>query len=244
VTGQALAVVGTDTGVGKTTVTEALLLGLRERGLAAAGWKPVETGVPEGPVDPASDGARLARASGFPVDRCLGAAFPLPAAPLAAARSAGISLNIEVLNRGLDSLRQECALVLVEGAGGLCVPFAEGLLWADVLERWSLPTLVVGRLGLGTINHTLLTVAELRRRRLPVLGVVLCATAPATAEAELTPALLEEFGALEVLGVVPHGPPPAAEIASLLLASSLGDWLKRCPEIVTSNPGCQATIPW
>lgn len=224
-TGSALAVVGTDTGVGKTLVTEALLLGLRQRGLAAVGWKPVETGLPEGPVDPASDGARLARASGLPVDRCLGQAFTLPAAPLVAARSSNKTVDIDRLGHDLDALRQEHPLVLVEGAGGLCVPFGEGRLWADVLQTWALPALVVGRLGLGTINHTLLTVSELRRRGIEVLGAVLSATTPPTAETAWTPALVEAFGSLEVFATVPHGPPPVAEIADLLLGSRFGDRL-------------------
>jgi dethiobiotin synthetase len=228
-TASLLALVGTDTGVGKTLVAESLLLGLRQLGIDAVGFKPVETGLSSIEDHDRSDGQRLARASRLPMDACLGQSFPLPAAPLVASRIAATPVSVPTLRQALSRLADEHACVIVEGAGGLLVPFAEGVLWADVLSEWTLPAVIVARLGLGTINHTLLTANELHRRHIPLLGVILNATTPATAESCQTERVLREFGGFVVFSTINHGPPPVAEIAERLLASSLGSWFtSRC----------------
>lgn len=218
-----LAVVGTDTGVGKTVVTCGLLHGLREAGLKVAGFKPVETGLePQSSSGgPAPDWRRLEEASGQEPGTALGVGYRLPAAPLVAARAEGATLDLDALDRHLDGLRAGRDLVVLEGAGGLAVPVADGLLWSDLLVRWSADCFVVGRLGLGTVNHTLLTLAALRSARLEVLGVLLNETAPRGPEASQTPDLIATFGDFVVFETLPLGCVDPAEVAAHLVATGV-----------------------
>lgn len=212
-----LCVLGTDTGVGKTVVGTGLIHGLRKAGLKVSAFKPVETGLVNGqPPDGVADWQRLAAASGQEPSTCLGQSFALPAAPLAAAREAGQTVALHRLSEQLQSLRRHQDLVVVEGAGGLLVPFAHDLLWADVIGLWSMECLVVGRLGLGTLNHTLLTLADLARRKIPVMGVVLNTLDSPGPESSQTPEIIGEFGGVPICGVIPLGAVSPADVAEVL----------------------------
>ncbi|MDX9999738.1 MAG: dethiobiotin synthase [Polyangia bacterium] len=203
-----LVVVGTDTGVGKTVVCAGLLHGLTARGLKVAGFKPIETGIPRtGDVsrEPWPDWLRLEQASGQAPGSALGCSFALPAAPLAASLASGAPIDIETLEEKLSSLIKEHDVVIVEGAGGLLVPILDGMLWADYLPRLQPRCLVVGRLGLGSINHTLLTLEALRSRGIDPCGVVLCATEKPGPESEYTPALISKFGDVVVFDTIYWG---------------------------------------
>lgn len=177
--GAILFVTGTDTGVGKTRVACALTEGFAMRGRVVGVCKPVETGVSGGPrpteLPPGSDAAALAAASNAeqsPAD-ILPWAFALPAAPSAAARVEGTAVDVPAL---VAHLRAQVALhdvLIVEGAGGLLVPIAPGYDFLDLARELQASVLIVARTGLGTLNHTALTLAALRRAELPVVGVVL-----------------------------------------------------------------------
>jgi dethiobiotin synthetase len=216
--GAALAVVGTDTGVGKTVVAAGLIHGLRQAGLRVAAFKPVETGLVNGllPGGEPTDWQRLAAVSGQSAESCLGISYALPAAPLAAARHIGEQVPLADLALRLSALRCAHDLVVVEGAGGLCVPYAPDVTWADLVQQWSLDCLVVGRLGLGTLNHTLLTLAELARRAVPVLGVVLNTLTTPGPESVHTSDIIDEFSMAPVFGVLPRAMVSPAAVAWLL----------------------------
>jgi dethiobiotin synthetase len=205
-----LFVTGTDTGVGKTLVAAGLLRLARRRGLTPIPFKPVETGCEPEPAD----ARRLWRAAAPPIaagDVCV-YALPLPAAPALAATAAGRPIDVGVLVGRARTLAERGDFLLVEGAGGLLVPYGDGQTTADLAARIGLPVLVVGRMALGTINHVALTLAEAARRGLPVAGCVLSRT-----DAEVGP---HEAGNLELiaavtgrrpLGVVPHLPAGARD---------------------------------
>jgi dethiobiotin synthetase len=164
-------VTGTDTGVGKTVVACGLVRALREHGLDVGVMKPCETGVgPDGPADAIA----LARAADAPesIDAICPVQLPLPAAPSVAARAAGTRVDLDAIRAGFASLASRHDLMVVEGAGGLLVPTDPPATMADLAADLGLPILVVARTALGTINHTLLTLAEADRRGLPVAGVV------------------------------------------------------------------------
>jgi len=177
-------VTGTDTGVGKTVVSRALLRGLRARGVEVAAMKPIETGVgPDGPLDALA----LAEAAGGrdPLEDVCPLRFALPAAPTVAAAAEGRAIDLEIVDRAFARLSRRCEFVVVEGAGGLLVPAAERASMADLALRLGLPVVIVARAALGTINHTLLSVEAADRRRLEVVGVVVSHTDPAPSAADV-----------------------------------------------------------
>ena len=225
---RALAITGTDTGVGKTTVSVALLAAARARGLRALAAKPVESGcepAPGGALVPADAIAleRAATGTAPPDDAApAGSVYRLraPLAPSVAAALEGRALHLEPMLRAcarLASLAPD--LLLVEGAGGLLVPLTDELLLADLFAALGHPLVIVARDSLGTINHTLLTVEVARRRRLELAGVILCAATAGTSDddAARNAAEIERRGDVPVLGRLPRVTP--AEPAALARAA-------------------------
>jgi len=173
-----LFVTATDTGVGKTEVACALLGAARAAGVDAVGMKPAQSGATPG--EP-SDAERLREASGRvePLEAICPYALQAPLAPAVAARLEGREISLSRILEAAHALAARHAAVLVEGAGGLLVPLTERETFADLAVALGLPVLVVARAGLGTVNHTALTVEALRRRGLAIAGIVLNRTAPA-----------------------------------------------------------------
>lgn len=171
-------VTGTDTGVGKTVVSCAILRALRGRGVDVAGLKAMETGVGEaGPLD--AQALAEAADAGEPMQLICPQQFRLPAAPNVAARHEGRAVGLSAVCDAFSELAARHEFVLVEGAGGLRVPTSDDADMADLASQLGLPLLVVARAALGTINHTLLTLSEAERRGLVLAGVVVShATGP------------------------------------------------------------------
>ena len=157
-----LVVCGTDTDVGKTVVSALLV-----QGLGAHYWKPVQCGLDNGE----GDRDRVQRWLGLQPERVIPEAYRLqaPVSPHWASELEG--------EASIDQARLELPLhpgpLVVETAGGLLVPLRLDLLQIEQLQRWQLPVLLVARSGLGTLNHTLLSLEALRLRQIPVLGVLL-----------------------------------------------------------------------
>jgi len=169
-----IVVTGTDTDVGKTVVTAAITAAAQAAGLRVAVVKPGQTGTAGGAPSDVDVVDRLAA----PTTSVTLADYPDPLAPLAAARVAGLEpLELYTV---VDAVRAEAEkhdLVLIEGAGGLLVPMGlrpSGEPWtmADLAVAIGAPAVVVCRAGLGTLNHTALTLEALERRAIPA-GVVL-----------------------------------------------------------------------
>ena len=182
-----LFVTGTDTDVGKTVVSAALMLGLD-----AYYWKPIQAG-----LTPSTDSKDVLDWTGLSEERLLPETYRLrePMSPHAAAALEGVAVDMAaILATELPSDRP----VVVEGAGGLMVPLNERDLMVDLMGRMAMPIVLVARTGLGTLNHTLLSLSELRRRSMPVLGVVLNGD-----EHESNRRAIEEYGDVRVLGRVP-----------------------------------------
>lgn len=164
----ALVVCGTDTGIGKTVVAALLARALARRGPARY-WKPVQTG-------PDSDTAEVARlGAGTPLELVAPLReLPLPASPHEAAAAAGLPIDPAALRERLVELRRSSlAPLVVELAGGLLVPYDDRTTQADLLAAEGLPVVLVARAGLGTLNHTLLTLEALRARHVPVAALIL-----------------------------------------------------------------------
>jgi dethiobiotin synthetase len=172
-----LFVTATDTGVGKTEVACALVSGARAAGLDAGAMKPAQSGVTPGE---AGDAERLREAAGGsdPLELVCPYRFEAPLAPGVAARLAGVEISLARLLEAARALSSRHAALVVEGAGGLLVPLTPTQTYADLAVALGLPVLVVARAGLGTVNHTALTLEALRARGLVVAGVVLNRTVP------------------------------------------------------------------
>lgn len=183
---QGVIVVGTDTGVGKTRVAAAVLVALRARGVCALPMKPIQTGASDNRA-PDLDFCLAAAGIGFDADLYDLLApyrFPLPASPHLAARAAGTPIEPARILDAFRRLRADGHPLVVEAAGGLLVPLTDSLLQVDLLLEFNLPFLLVARPGLGTLNHTLLSVEALQRRGARLAGVVLNATTPGWGEVE------------------------------------------------------------
>lgn len=169
-----LFVTATGTGVGKTVVAASILAGLRARGERVAAYKPVVTGTDE-PVDPdwPPDDELLAAAAGLSAEDVTGTRFGPPVSPHLAAELAGAPLDPALLRGAFDARAAEADTVVVEGVGGLLVPLTRDYLVRDLAVDLGLPLVVVASPGLGTINHTLLTLEAARAVGLRVAGVVL-----------------------------------------------------------------------
>ncbi|KKC25309.1 dethiobiotin synthase [Sphingomonas sp. SRS2] len=154
----AIVVTATDTDAGKTVFAAGLT-----RAIDGCYWKPVQAGLADG-----TDSDTVRRLSGVPAGRILPEAYRLetPASPHQAAAIANVVIDPALLDPPACDRR-----LVIEGAGGLLVPLAGGLLFADIFARWRYETVVVARTTLGTINHSLLTIEALRARDIPILGV-------------------------------------------------------------------------
>ena len=173
-----LFVTGTDTGVGKTWVAAGLLAALRRRGIDAVPMKPVQTGCTGRGADLRAPDLELSLAAAglvpAPGERALMAPYLFRPAcsPHLAAERAGVRIDLTRIARAARALAAAHEFVCVEGAGGVLVPLDGKLTMVDLMRRLGLPVLLVARAGLGTINHTLLSLRALRENGLSVAGVV------------------------------------------------------------------------
>lgn len=188
-----IVVTGTDTGIGKTVFSAALA-----HVLEASYWKPVQSG-----LDEDTDSETVGRLGRLPPERILPEAYRLatPASPHLSAAIDGVELGPDAL----DPPPVSGALV-IEGAGGLLVPLTRRTVFADVFARWRYPTILCARTGLGTINHTLLSLEAMRRRGIPILGVVFIGDERAD-----TQSIIAELGDIASLGRLPKLDPLTAD---------------------------------
>ena len=193
-----LVVCGTDTDVGKTIVSAWLVQGLK-----ATYWKPVQSGLEGG-----GDRERVRLLLNLPSERLLPEvyAFTQPVSPHWAAE-----LDQQPLDPKRLKLPESTGHLVVETAGGVMVPLTRSWLQIDQLKQWNLPIVLVARSGLGTLNHTLLTLEALRLRNLKVLGLIL--NGPPHAD---NPDTLEQLGGVPVLAQLP----PLQELNAQQLAKA------------------------
>lgn len=174
-------ITGTDTGVGKSFVTGGLCLLARKAKLRVGAMKPVETGCTphRGKLLPA-DGALLATCAGDPdsLDDVCPYRFEPPISPETAARQAGVKIEFSKIADHYKKIARDKDLVLIEGAGGIHVPLTEKKYMADLAKHLKCKVLLVVGDRLGMINHALLSLSEIQRRKLPLAGIVLNRVVP------------------------------------------------------------------
>ena len=190
---QGFFVTGTDTNVGKTVVAAALVSALRKR-QPVCYWKPIQTGIE---TDDDTQTVRALAACSETEILAAGYRLEKPLSPHLSAALAGVKIEISEIASLFDRANDDYFWI-VEGAGGILVPLNDKDLMIDLMARLKLPIVIAARSGLGTINHTLLTVKALQNRKLEIAGVVM--NGEPNAENRRA---IEHFGGVNVLGELP-----------------------------------------
>jgi dethiobiotin synthetase len=192
-----LFITGTDTGVGKTLVACGIVRLLKSWSVKVGVMKPVATGS-------RNDVTRLAKAAEIeePVELINPQFFHAPLAPTVAAPLENREIDVDPIYRAYWHLQKHCDFLVVEGIGGVKVPLGESTYVVDLIQALRLPALVVGRAGLGTINHTLLTLDALEREKVPVFGVLLNGARGRDPAEKTNLEVLQEHTTAQVLGMI------------------------------------------
>jgi dethiobiotin synthetase len=221
-------VTGTDTGVGKTVVTAAIIARLRQLGVDVRAFKPLLTGTDEAP-DPVwpRDHELLARVAGADPATVVLRTYGPPVSPHLAAELAGEPApSPAAIADWVRATTPDGATAVVEGVGGLLVPLGPGADVRALAAALALPLVIAARPGLGTINHTLLTLEAARAASLPVAGVVLTPWPERPGAIERSNrATIAELGRVDVATLAPVAAPEAAALARAAAGLPLERWL-------------------
>ncbi|MEK6646509.1 MAG: dethiobiotin synthase [Candidatus Firestonebacteria bacterium] len=160
-------ITGTDTGVGKTLIVAGIAKMLLEKGVRVGIIKPISSG-----GIPSQDIIYLQKCLSYkniisPIQ------FKLPLAPYAAAKLENKSINFKKIFKSLDNLSKNCDFVIAEGIGGAMVPILKNYFVTDLIKDFKLPVIILSRPGLGTLNHTFMTIEVLEKRKIKILGVII-----------------------------------------------------------------------
>jgi dethiobiotin synthetase len=220
-----LFVTGTDTGVGKTIVSAALVAAMASEGEQVSAYKPAVTGVGEEPGAWPQDHELLAQMAGMTPEEVAPLRYVPAVSPHLAAAMAGERIDPTQLIEHARTLARKGPLI-VEGVGGLLVPFSEDFTVRDLAAELALPLLIAARPGLGTINHTLLTLQATRAADLDVRAVVLTPwqQKPSTLE-QSNRETIARMGEIEVLGLAPISHPKRTELAQAGAELPWRQWL-------------------
>jgi dethiobiotin synthetase len=218
-------VTGSDTGVGKSVVAAAIVAAAVARGISIAAYKPVVTGLDEPAGEWPRDHELLASVAnaGQTPEEVSPYRFGPPVSPHLAAELAGETIDPERLVGAAQAQAERADALVVEGVGGLLVPLAREYLVRDLAGELSLPVVIVARPGLGTINHSLLTIEAARAVAMRIQAVVLTPWPDDPSDMERSNReTIERFGEVPVIGL-PHTDPSSLAQAGAVLPVS--DWL-------------------
>jgi len=215
-------ITGTDTGVGKTFVAAGIIKAMREMGINVCPMKPFETGckMRGGKLYP-EDSLKLIEAAGInePLDLINPYRFRKPLAPAVASEIEGVAISKRKIFAAYKQLLKKYDFTIVEGVGGIMVPVYKKYLCIDLINDLNVPVIIVSKAGLGTINHTLLTIDAARRRGIDVQGVVInnASGDGKDLSKKSNPVIIEGLGGIPVLGIIPYLKDKASSLAQLPL---------------------------
>lgn len=202
-----LFVTGTDTGVGKTYVSAGIARALTCRGVDVGVMKPAETGcrMRGGRLMP-RDALLLIKSANVkdPLSLVNPYRFRRPLAPAVAAELEEKTIDPSKIIKAFQLLSNRHDFMIVEGAGGIMVPLSENYTYLDLAKKLGLPVLIVARPGLGTINHTMLTIAALRGRKIRIAGIVInCSLDRKSGPAEKSsPEVIGRMSNVRIMGTI------------------------------------------
>ena len=202
-------ITGTDTGVGKTIIAGAVIKVMQYFGLRTCAMKPIESGCgKDGSILIPHDGAFLRQAAQMddPLRLVTPCCYEHPLAPFAAAEIEGREMDIDAIRKAFSTLSLSYEAIVVEGIGGIMVPLRRDYYLVDLAKEFALPLLIVARPGLGTINHTMLTVNYALESGFEIAGIIINYSRPPDYSlAEKTNSrVLEEICPVPVIGTFPY----------------------------------------
>ena len=198
-------ITGTDTNVGKTVVTAGIAAALKSKGYSVGVFKPVQSGAVIKNNELVSPDIEFIRLVDKNVLTKVSYNLKEPAAPSLAAEIEGINIDIKKILDDYKKLGAECDFVIAEGVGGLLVPINKGFLVRDMVKTMDLPLLIVARPGLGTINHTLLTIEAAKTKNIKILGIIISNYPEGTGDFAIknAPQMIESLSGEKILGILP-----------------------------------------
>ncbi|OPZ97005.1 MAG: ATP-dependent dethiobiotin synthetase BioD 1 [Planctomycetes bacterium ADurb.Bin412] len=208
-TARGFFITGTDTGVGKTVVTGAIARWLVEQSIRVGVFKPIATGCRrerEGLVSADAEFLACCSRSEFALAQINPVRYHEPLAPSVAAERSRRDIDWDEIHLSYRNLTQKNDIILVEGIGGVMVPITDDYLVLDLMADLQLPAIIVARPGLGTINHTLLTVNACRARNLEISGIVInrYQADKATLAEETNPRVIAKIARTSILAITPY----------------------------------------
>ncbi len=201
-------ITGTDTGIGKTFVGVGLIGAMKEKGLNVCPIKPVESGcrIRNGRLVP-DDSMKLLKASGVgeSIDLINPCRLRYPLAPSVARKIEGVRINKRKVLNAYHRLSKKYDLIIAEGAGGIMVPVYKKYFYIDLIKEFDLPLIIVARPGLGTINHSLLTIEAARKKDITIAGIVInySENNKKGLSEKTNPDVIEQVGQVPVLASIP-----------------------------------------
>lgn len=208
-------ITGTGTEVGKTMITAGIAALCVKHGLKTAVMKPVQTGIPEYPVDLETVSKLVPGLVKLPAEIAMPYCFELPASPHLAAARENTAVDPQVIKDAVAKTKDfDLDVLLLEGAGGLKVPLRKDYMTQDLIKELALPVIVTALAGLGTINHTLLTVSALQQANMKIAGIVfnMMPENPGPVEQDNV-SVIGELADVPVLGVIREMPDTAKMLA-------------------------------
>ena len=214
-----LFIAGTDTGVGKTLIAGGIARVLCQQGLKVGVFKPIASGCRDEGILISSDTEFLALCADaeYSLSVISPVTYKTPAAPITCVQIEGRAIDYEEIAVAYKYLCDNTDVVIVEGIGGAMVPLDAEHTVLDLAVEFNLPTVIVARPNLGTINHSLLTIAAVRNAGLPVAGLVISGYNPmeATIAEETSPDVICGFSNTSLLSIVPYDEESSVEDGKL-----------------------------
>lgn len=201
-------ITGTDTDIGKTVISAGLAGALKDKGYSVGVMKPLQSGsgIKNGmPYSPDAEVMIRAVDSSDEMELICPVMLKEALAPGVAAELEGVSIDLEQIKSAYIELEKRHDVVIVEGAGGIGVPVKDTFLISDLIKYLDIPAIIVARAGLGTINHTFLTIEYARQCGISLIGVIINNYKGGIAE-ETNPQVLSKLTDVPILGIVPHDP--------------------------------------
>ncbi|MFZ3383332.1 MAG: dethiobiotin synthase [Candidatus Methanoperedens sp.] len=206
-------ITGTDTNVGKTVIAAGLAGALKNKGYSIGVMKAVQsgTGIRNG-ILYSPDAELMMKVIEIKADMKLICPYLLKEAmaPGIAAEIEGISIDIDIIKNVYMELEKRHDIVIVEGAGGIAVPVKKKFLISDLIKYMDIPAIIVARAGLGTINHTVLTIEYAKRSGIKIMGVIINNYRGGSVE-DKNPGIINELTGIPISGVIPNDPSICSE---------------------------------